>query len=220
MADLPVRIGGEAIESEVDDEHVRGTESMGSLTAGRRGREGTGMEPHGDSIPAADLVWLHVWVRAPARRSRATLERAAPLPSSWDMVRPLVFLALAASGLGAAWWLGTRRAGSMGSGRPSASTPRKLAERGPSLPSAPWRPASSAGPSPRPASPSRVREAARRRDRRRRTREAPGRAPLRRGAMERHQRSLDLERPRAGRAAGSRPSPRPCSAPAIGSSGS
>lgn len=64
------------------------------------------MEPDGDSIPAADLVWLHVWVRAPARRSRATLERAAPLPSSWDMVRLLVFLALAASGLGAAWWLG------------------------------------------------------------------------------------------------------------------
>lgn len=64
------------------------------------------METPGNVLPAADLIWSHWGAQGPARRSSGTLEPAVLLPFPLGMPRLIAFLALAASSLGAAWWLG------------------------------------------------------------------------------------------------------------------
>ena len=64
------------------------------------------MGSHGNDVPAADLIWSHWRAWGPARGLSATLEPAVLLPFALGMARLLVFMVLAASSLGAAWWLG------------------------------------------------------------------------------------------------------------------
>ena len=64
------------------------------------------MGSHGNDVPAADLIWSPWRAWGPARGLSATLEPAVLLPFALGMARLLVFLVLAASSLGAAWWLG------------------------------------------------------------------------------------------------------------------